>query len=412
MHIKLKNVLEMILKESIAPGLTNIRIETPEEFLSSFGAGQLEEEGENTIYKWTNPSIGNRGIGGVTTPIDIRRVVGNSNLGTKAKKGSLGDTDPFIHNANVGLPSKGQLEIQGVKYVDENDIPIDEEKLKRSIMTRPSHILDQNAKMSKSKINGIPGIFFDITIPAYRGLYVDEKDGTFKVVTTCPNAEGCKVWCFARKGPYIQFPAASLSAARTISFLMNDWEGFKQMVVSEIKQIKSKMSGKTVEPIIRWHDSGDFFSEGYLELAYSIARETSSITHYAYTKRVSMVIKSAAPENFVFNFSFGGTEDDLIDPKIHKHSRVVPSDLFKDFLVKVSDTEAKPKSEEALRQMKDGISKEYNLDPETVVSYDELEDIPYDKKNAKKKWNVLVWKGHGDTAAVRKDVIGSYLFIH
>ena len=407
MHIRLKRIVESILKESTPPGLNKVKIQTPEEFLSSFGVEKLEEEGETTTYSWKNPNIGG-GIGGETRPFNVKQAVARANLGKAPKKGSAEDDDPYIHNVNVGLPSKGS----GVKYVDENDIEIDEETLKRNIMVRPDHILSQNLKMTKSKINGVLGAFFDITLPAYRGLYVDEKEGEFKVITTCPNAGDCKLFCYARKSGFIQFPAASLSAARTINFLMNDWQGFKQMVVSEIKQVESKMTGKNMEPIIRWHDAGDFFSEEYLQLAYSIAKETPNITHYAYTKRVSMVQNSNIPENFVFNFSMGGTEDHLINPKSHKHSRVVPSKLFKDLLIKVSDTEAKPKDAEALKQLKTNMAKEYDLDPDTVISYDELEDIPYDKKNSTPKWNVMVWKGHGDTAAVRKDVIGSYLFIH
>jgi hypothetical protein len=306
------------------------------------------------------------------------------------------------------LADKPSKMIHASNIKDEHGNPVNEEELKKKIMQRPAKILDKNAKIGKSG-KGKNLVFFDLTLPSYQGLFVDETTGEFKVVKTCPAAGICKKFCYAAKGGYIMFPASSLNASRVVNFLMNDPEGFKRQILQEINDAKNRVKEGYV--VIRWHDSGDFLSQKYLDLAYEVARETPTVVHYAYTKQIPMVLKSDRPKNFVFNFSFGGVYDDLIDPTKHKYSRVVPSELFKDLGTKTKDTIIfKPENLEAFKQR---VADTYHVSKDSVITYDELMDKPYDPHaDHEAKWNVLVWKGHGDDAAMRSDVLGTLLLIH
>ena len=71
-------------------------------------------------------------------------------------------------------------------------------------------------------------------------------------------------------------------------------------------------------------------------------------------------------------------------------------------------------SDENLAKLKKKIAEFYNIEnPDTVITYDELmkkeerEGVPNNEK-----YNVLVWKGAGDDAAAREDVLATILFIH
>ena len=50
-----------------------------------------------------------------------------------------------------------------------------------------------------------------------------------------------------------------------------------------------------------------------------------------------------------------------------------------------------------------------NLERSKMITYDELMKIP---ESDKPQYHVLVWKGHGDDAATRRDVITTLLLIH
>jgi len=110
----------------------------------------------------------------------------------------------------------------------------------------------------------------------------------------------------------------------------------------------------------------------------------------------------------MFTFSFGGEYDEEIDPLVNRHAQVVPYDLFKDLpKKKTSDGILFPPT--SLKALKQNVAKLFKIRPSSIISYDELLQTPM-KKN--KRWNVLVWKGHGDDAATRKDVLGVYLLYH
>ena len=64
-------------------------------------------------------------------------------------------------------------------------------------------------------------------------------------------------------------------------------------------------------------------------------------------------------------------------------------------------------------ELKKRISQGYKIPLVSLVTWQEIMDIPYDPNaEAKPTYNVLVSPGDGDNAAMRKDVLGTYLLIH
>lgn len=284
---------------------------------------------------------------------------------------------------------------------------IDQEQLKKLITVRPEKVIEQNSKLAASGA-GANEVFYDLTLPAYQGLFYNEKEGKFQVVKTCPSAGACKAYCYATAGGYVQYEGPWLSSTRTINYLMNDYQGFKEQVMRELQAAVTAHSKKGKKVVLRWHDAGDFFSPTYLLMAFDIAKSTPEVRHYAYTKQVGLVKQhmDKKPENFIFNFSKGGTQDKEVDFETAKHSKVVPWVLFKDLKV----VKGEPMSPEDVATIKQRVSYHYKLNPESVITYDELVNMPVGQE--KSKYNVIVRPGDGDDAAAREDVLGTYLLIH
>ncbi len=242
-------------------------------------------------------------------PADLRNII------DKRKVGDVRDReDPYIHGRTIEI-------------IDKNGKEIDREWLRREMTQRPKSLLGTNEKVGKTGV-------LKISLPAYKGLYYDEKDKDFKVVNTCPNAGNCKVYCYQQKGRSVMYDTAVISKTRILNFLLNHWHDFEYKMIDEIELAKLGNDRKGMQTIVRWHDSGDFISDKYLELAMDIARKTPDVLHYAYTKMVSMVKKADVSENFIFRFSIdsGSPEADLINRQTDKHADVVPKQLFKDLM--------------------------------------------------------------------------------
>jgi hypothetical protein len=365
---------------------------------------------------------------------------------------------------------------------------IDLNKLKQIFTTRPEEIIAQNAKLKKSGSNTI---FYDLTMPAYHGLYYDEKENGFGLVSTCPAAAACIVWCYAAKGGYLQYPGPVNNAAKMVGFLLNHPDEFVSTLLKSLEAAKNKRGAKNKTIIMRWHDAGDFFSTGYLEMAFDVARKTPDVLHYAYTKQARMIDsyreKGLIPENFVFNKSVGGKFDKEIRPE-DKYADVIPKDFFDDIEVlynpdSIEKTKEKlvkswkdlgldedlvnrfadkvdleetsenlkalgkkksqfkklilnfmePKgidnisnkistrlvmqknfTDESVETLKDRVSERLGIERDTILSYPEMMEMLDDEEFLSKDnyWNVLVWFGHGDDAATRKEVRGTLLLIH
>jgi hypothetical protein len=344
-------------------------------------------------------------LGAKTTamsPDDMQKFLGQ----TKGK--TLAPADkykmPYVHGSNIEIRNDA-----GQKY--------DTEKLKAAIVRRPTQILKKNEKMGKSA--GPNTTFFNIGLPALKGLAVNEKTNEFVIVDVCPGAGACKVYCYARKGGYIQYKDASMSQTRLLNYILNDPEGFKKQFETELRkeQASAKKHGKEI--VIRWHDAGDFFSPDYLTLAYSIAKDFPDVKFYAYTKMAGVAV-GQKPDNFIMNFSMGATpeQEKQIDFGTTKHSTVVPKQMFDQYMQKdakgklVRDEKKRMQfiDDAALEEFKKKLGAKHNIKPETIITYDDLLKTPVDKEL--NKYNVIIRPGDGDISASRPDVKGTYLLIH
>ncbi len=306
---------------------------------------------------------------------------------------------PYIHSSNIPIVND-----DGQKY--------DLQKLAAAFSERPTKILKQNEKMQHS--DGTSSQFYNVGLPALKGLAVDEDTGEFVVIDTCPGAGSCKLVCYAMKGGYVQWKASSLGQTKLLNFLYNDPDGFMSMLESEIAGYEAKNKKKNIKTIIRWHDAGDFFSPQYLEKAFDLAKKFPDVDFYAYTK-LAGVAQGEKPDNFKINFSAGAqpSQEKKIDFQQTKNSRIVPKELFADALEKDESGKWQYTSPQAQQAVKDRMAIKYSLDPKSVITYDEMMKIPVDKSpEAKGKWNVIVKPGDGDDAANRNDVLSSLLLIH
>ena len=335
------------------------------------------------------------------TPDEMQDYLAKTADGKKTKLDKY--TMPYVHRGNIEIK-------------DENDRKFDLDKLKAAIITRPTKLLKQNEKITHS--GGETAQYFNIGLPALKGLAVNEKTGDFIVVDTCPGAGACKVYCYAKKGGYVQWKASSMSQTKVLNFLLNDPQGFKAKLEPEIQTEVDKFAKKGAKVVIRWHDAGDFFSPDYVDLAYSVARKFPQVDFYAYTKMAG-VATGNKPNNFKMNFSMGATPDQekQIQPKSTKHSTVVPKPMFTDLilkdnngkLIKDKDGKIQFKSPEAIDTLKDKLSAKYGVPKDSIITYDEMKVIPAGKEP---KWNVIVKPGDGDESANRADVVGTWLLIH
>ncbi len=335
------------------------------------------------------------------TPDEMQDYLAKTAAGKKTKLDKY--TMPYVHRGNIEIK-------------DENDRKFDLDKLKAAIITRPTKLLKQNEKITHS--GGETAQYYNIGLPALKGLAVNEKTGDFVVVDTCPGAGACKVYCYAKKGGYVQWKASSMSQTKVLNFLLNDPQGFKAKLESEIQTEVDKFAKKGAKVVIRWHDAGDFFSPDYVDLAYSVARKFPQVDFYAYTKMAD-VATGNKPNNFKMNFSMGATpeQEKQIQPKSTKHSTVVPKPMFTDLilkdtkgkLIKDKDGKIQFKSPEAVDVLKSKLSAKYGVPKDSIITYDEMKVIPSGKEP---KWNVIVKPGDGDESANRADVVGTWLLIH
>lgn len=311
---------------------------------------------------------------------------------------------PYVHRSNI-IPIVND---EGRKY----DLP----KLMAQISERPKKILKQNEKMQHS--DGSVSAFYNVGLPALRGLAVDEEKGQFVVINTCPGAGECKLYCYALKGGYVQWKGVSMSQSRLLNWLYNDPDGFMAQLDSEISSLKTRGAKKDTQIVIRWHDAGDFFSPQYLEKAYALASRHPEVDFYAYTK-IASVAQAERPDNFKINFSMGAkrSEEKHIDFDKTKNSRVVPTTMFNDLIAKdgnklVKDEKGRMqfKSKQDLETFKQRLAAKYSVDVDTILTYDEMMDTP--KSKEKNKYNVIVVPGDGDDSANRLDVLNTFLLFH
>lgn len=347
------------------------------------------------------------------------------------KTWSRGDVHDYMDRIKTGNTTKADkfkpiIHASNVKALIKSDDPNDKwdlDDFAQQITTPPTQILGTNAKMAKSKEEG--AITYDLTLPALSGIVVDEETGEFVEVTTCPGAGECQLFCYARKGGYRMFPASSMSAARALNFLMNHPEQYMEMFSKEVGMAEARASKAGIKLLVRVHDAGDFFSKQYYDLSMSVAKQHPNTRFYFYTKMGEIVTDPAAPPNVVGQFSGGAKSKQNKIVQIHKDAGKHVKDaitLGKDEFRGLFRTDAKGKyvkdakgrtqvvSPEAWEQFRQHLGAKYKIDPNSVITYDEMNRIP---EGPKPKWNVVVFPaGHGDLGAPRLDVENQFLMFH
>lgn len=313
---------------------------------------------------------------------------------------------PYVHKSNI-------------KIVDEENNIYDTDALKILIKQRPKDLLKQNEKVSHS--GGETVQYYNIGLPALRALAVNEKTNQFVIVNTCPGAGKCQIYCYARKGGYVQWKSSSLSQTKIVNFLLNDPEGFKNKLIAEIRKEKTAKEKRGISVAIRWHDAGDFFSDPYLQLAYDVAKTFPDVQFYAYTKMAS-VAASDKPNNFIINFSGGAdpAQEKQVDFSTIKHSKVVDESLFSDLIYRDDENKIQYIPDK-LNELKKRIADHYKISKKTILTYDEWKAKKKPIKMALSTiddpikpgpWNVIVKPGDGDESANSLSVIGTYLLMH
>lgn len=145
-----------------------------------------------------------------------------------------------------------------------------------------------------AKVKGIRGLSFGI--PAFRS-----RDG----FTTCPQAGKCAAICYARQGKYVIMPTVVEAREFNLNFIRtHTMQEFVDAVRADLLHL--------TKTFVRVHDSGDFFSQDYLDAWYEVARGFPKKIFYAYTKSFHLDLWSRRPENFRIVQSEGGLLDAVI----------------------------------------------------------------------------------------------------
>ena len=163
------------------------------------------------------------------------------------------------------------------------------------------NLLTQNTKLKKtSKALGIR--VFNFGIPAY-------KSASGKL--TCPMADGCIKFCYAKKGAYIW---SNVKPAFEKRYELSKTDDFVSKMYDEI--VKKKPD------YVRVHDSGDYYSKKYLNKWIDIALLFPEVKFYSYTNMVEMMLYTSLPSNFDIIFSDSGKQKHLINERKHRHTKI------------------------------------------------------------------------------------------
>ena len=128
---------------------------------------------------------------------------------------------------------------------------------------------------------------------------------------TCRGAGECLKWCYEIKIERM-YPNVRKSRMRNLRFSKS--EEFVETITDFLKKRKEK--------IIRLHESGDFYSQEYLDKWKEIARRLPRKIFYAYTKSFDLNLWKDLPKNFIIIQSYGSRFDELID-KSKNTARVI-----------------------------------------------------------------------------------------
>jgi len=166
------------------------------------------------------------------------------------------------------------------------------------------NLLTQNSKLKKtSKSLGLR--VFNFGIPAY-------KSASGKL--TCPFADACVKFCYAKKGAYIW---SNVQPAFEKRYQLSKTNDFVNIMNQEI--------AKKRPDYVRVHDSGDYYSKAYLDKWLAVAIHNPHVRFYSYTNCVEMLKNANLPDNYDIIFSDSGKQKHIIDEKKDRHTRIFHS---------------------------------------------------------------------------------------
>lgn len=168
----------------------------------------------------------------------------------------------------------------------------------------PTTLIGSNSKLRKTGI-------YQWSIPAFRAQLDNH------ILNTCPKAGSCALACYAQQSGYI-FSRTMVKHHRNLYFYIHNKRKWINNIIDEINNAK----GLTA---FRIHDSGDFYSFGYLLDWLEVIQSLPHIQFYAYTKMVSLMKSIELPKNFTVVYSYGGREDHIINEAEDRHSKVFSS---------------------------------------------------------------------------------------
>ena len=166
------------------------------------------------------------------------------------------------------------------------------------------NLLTQNSKLKKTS-KSLNLRVFNFGIPAY-------KSASGKL--TCPMADACVKFCYAKKGAYIW---SNVKPAFEKRYELTKTDKFIDAMNTEIKRKKPDY--------VRVHDSGDYYSPAYLKKWIQIAIHNPDVRFYSYTNMVDMILKTSLPGNYDIIFSDSGKQKHLINERKHRHTKIFSS---------------------------------------------------------------------------------------
>lgn len=166
------------------------------------------------------------------------------------------------------------------------------------------NLLTQNSKLKKTS-KALNLRVFNFGIPAY-------KSASGKL--TCPMADECVKFCYAKKGAYVW---SNVKPAFEKRYQLSKTVEFIDAMNAEIK--------KKRPDYVRVHDSGDYYSRSYLAKWITIAKQNPDVRFYSYTNMIDMILKTNLPDNYDIIFSDSGKQKHLIDEKNHRHTKIFDS---------------------------------------------------------------------------------------
>lgn len=144
-------------------------------------------------------------------------------------------------------------------------------------------------------------------------------------VKTCPGAMDCMTYCYAMQGRFAMTRTQIIRFRNLLS--LQDCDDMAKLLTREFIAWILGNSGGDKVVVLRLHDSGDFFSQGYVNAVAQAVERTKAILPdlldhevefipYAYTKSLHLDLSPLVNAGVRLVQSHGGKYDHLIDESL------------------------------------------------------------------------------------------------